>query len=416
MKKFSLLFSVLFISLVWSNLSFGQIAAWDFYGVTTAAPPATFTATTWNANLDGTVSKTVTRGASAALGTYTGASNSFRTTGFKSDGISTANADYFQITLEAATGYTMSLSTIDAKFNGTSSFYGSTGVASQFAYCINDTTSANFTLLDTVQHIKGTAPIAMTQIVLSTVTALQAVPAGSVVYLRYYASGLTSTGGWGFASTATAGTNGLAIGGTVDATVQPVELSSFTGSANGRNIQLAWETKTELNFSKFEIERSLTDAIKWETVGTINAAGTANSPKRYTYTQKNLQAGKYLSRLKMIDNDGTYKYSNAVESDINLPSNFELSQNYPNPFNPSTKISYSLPFDARVTLDVYNIAGVKVGQVVNQEQAAGFYSVDFSTSTINKNLSSGVYLYRLNAIDKSSGKDFSSIKKMVLLK
>ena len=417
MKKVGLLCSMLFFVFALSNVSVAQIAAWDFFGVTTAAPPATFAATTWNANFDAAVSKNVTRGASAVLGTYTGAGNSFRCTGFKSDGIAVTNADYYQVTLEAATGYTMSLSTIDAKFNGTASFYASPGVASQFAYCVNDTTSANFTLIGTAQNLIVTAPpFAMAQIDLTTIPALQTVAAGTVVYLRYYASGRTTTGGWGFASASVAGTNGLAIGGTVDPTVAPVELSSFTSSANGRNVQLNWSTKTEISFDKFEIERAILGTNKWAVIASVRASGTSNAPKSYSYADKNLAAGNYIYRLKMDDKDGTFKYSAVVQSSVNLPLNFELNQNYPNPFNPSTKISYSLPSDSRVILDIYNIAGVKVGQLVNQDQAAGFYSVDFNSSSISKNLSSGVYLYRISAINKATGKDFSSIKKMVLLK
>ena len=200
----------------------------------------------------------------------------------------------------------------------------------------------------------------------------------------------------------------------------PVELSSFTSKMNGRNIQLNWETKTELNFNKFEIDRALVStkdaSVTWASVGIVQASGSSNSPKKYSYTEKNLQAGKYQYRLKMIDNDGAYKYSNVVETEISIPKNFELSQNYPNPFNPSTRINYSLPFDSRVTLEVYNIAGVKMGQIVNEEQSAGYYTVNFSSSTLNRSIASGVYIYKINAIDKSTGNVFSSIKKMMLLK
>src|ERR1035437_8677167 len=196
----------------------------------------------------------------------------------------------------------------------------------------------------------------------------------------------------------------------------PVELSSFTSSVNGRDIQLNWITKTEVNSNKFVIERALVNtkdaAIIWASIGTIQASGTSNSSNKYSYTEKNLQAAKYQYRLKMIDNDGSYKYSNVVETEIALPKNFELSQNYPNPFNPSTKIDYQVPVDAKVILEVYNIAGQKVIELVNQDQSAGYYTVDFGASK----LSSGVYIYRLSASDKVTGNNFSSIKKMMLLK
>ena len=126
--------------------------------------------------------------------------------------------------------------------------------------------------------------------------------------------------------------------------VLPVELYSFTANTNGRNINLNWETQTEKNSGKIIIERKITNG-SCETIGSINASGNTNSPKKYSFTDKNLQSGKYKYRLKMVDNDGLFEYSNIIETEIALPKDFELSQNYPNPFNPSTKINYNLPFD-----------------------------------------------------------------------
>jgi hypothetical protein len=71
---------------------------------------------------------------------------------------------------------------------------------------------------------------------------------------------------------------------------------------------------------------------------------------------------------------------------------FELKQNYPNPFNPTTNITYSLPQQADVQLRVYDMVGREVGTLINREQAAGSYTVNFDASK----LSSGMYLYRLN--------------------
>jgi hypothetical protein len=81
-------------------------------------------------------------------------------------------------------------------------------------------------------------------------------------------------------------------------------------------------------------------------------------------------------------------------------------QNYPNPFNPTTKIQYSLPEVANVKLSVYNSMGQEVIQLVNENQSAGKYIVDFNA----QNLQSGVYLYRLQT------SKFVDTKKMLLLK
>src|ERR1035437_6311300 len=80
----------------------------------------------------------------------------------------------------------------------------------------------------------------------------------------------------------------------------PVELTSFVSNISGRQVNLNWETKTEVNSSKYEIDRALVgtkDAtVTWASVGTVNAAGNSNAPKKYSYTDKNLQAGKYQYR------------------------------------------------------------------------------------------------------------------------
>jgi hypothetical protein len=192
----------------------------------------------------------------------------------------------------------------------------------------------------------------------------------------------------------------------------PVELSSFASAAQGRTVVLNWSTKTEKNSDRFEIERSLVTNTTWSTIGTVKASVLSNSPKNYSYTDTKLQSGKYQYRLKMVDNDGSFSYSSVEAAVVAVPKDFTVSQNYPNPFNPSTKIDYQVPVDSKVIMDVYNIAGQKVMQLVNQEQSAGYYTVDFGASK----LSSGVYVYRLTASDKATGNNFSSIKKMMLLK
>ncbi len=94
------------------------------------------------------------------------------------------------------------------------------------------------------------------------------------------------------------------------------------------------------------------------------------------------------------------------ESPEQQPSSFILSQNYPNPFNPTTTISYSIPTNNYVTLKVFNILGQEVALLVNENLAAGKYTVTFNAG----NLTSGVYLYRVEA------GSFRSVKKMLLIK
>ena len=190
----------------------------------------------------------------------------------------------------------------------------------------------------------------------------------------------------------------------------PVELSSFIAINKLNDITLNWETKTEVNCAKFEIERK-SISTEWCNISSLLANGNSNVSKQYSFTDKKLNSGKYSYRLKMIDLDGKFQYSDLIDIEIAVPKEFILSQNYPNPFNPSTKIDYQLPLDSRVTIELYNIVGQKVGELVNKEQTAGYYSI-----ALNKEMASGVYIYRMVASDKIKGNNFVSIKKMVMIK
>jgi hypothetical protein len=208
------------------NISSAQIAAWDFFG---ESSPATSAADVFNAQLDS--SNLVTRGAGA---TASSASNSFRTQGFQNNGIAVSNTDFFQITLSASPGNKLSLSTIDARFAGTAGFFASPGVTDQFAYSLDGTT---FTLIGS--PAVRTAAGSMAQINLAVIPALQNVPNTTTVTIRYYASGQTTTGGWGFNSPS-AGQYGLDIGGSVapdgPADVTPPVVVSYDPADNSTEI------------------------------------------------------------------------------------------------------------------------------------------------------------------------------------
>jgi hypothetical protein len=88
------------------------------------------------------------------------------------------------------------------------------------------------------------------------------------------------------------------------------------------------------------------------------------------------------------------------------PSKYALYQNYPNPFNPKTIINYELPITNYVDLSVYNLLGQKVATLVSERQPAGYHEVEFN----GQNLSSGVYLYKIEA------GGCTDVKKMILLR
>ncbi len=101
---------------------------------------------------------------------------------------------------------------------------------------------------------------------------------------------------------------------------------------------------------------------------------------------------------------------NAIEIEPPL-MDFELFQNYPNPFNPTTNVKFSLPVESNITIKIFNLIGQEVAEAVNGNYAAGSYTIAIDGSS----LSSGLYFYTLNAVG-SDGKDFTSTKKMLLLR
>ena len=192
--------------------------------------------------------------------------------------------------------------------------------------------------------------------------------------------------------------------------VTPVELLAFSSSIVDNSVTLNWSTATETNNLGFEIQKlkdSNIDKLKnWEMIDFISGHGTTTEPQIYSYKDKNLSTGKYQYRLKQIDFDGSFKYSQVVEATIATPYKFSISQNYPNPFNPDTKIKFAIPKSSLVNLSVFDILGNRVLTLVNQEKQAGEYEIEFD----GNDLPSGVYFYQIKA-----GK-FIQTRKMILMK
>lgn len=190
----------------------------------------------------------------------------------------------------------------------------------------------------------------------------------------------------------------------------PVELTAFNAIVNQNNVNLIWQTATEINNSGFNIERVEITAESenplWENIAFVPGFGTTTEPKSYSFTDKKLSAGTYQYRLKQMDYDGTFEYSEIIEISITTPQAFNLYQNYPNPFNPSTTISYDLLSDDFVTLKIYDVLGNEITTLINEEQPAGYHKINFNAST----LSSGMYFYSLQSNNKIL------TNKMVLIK
>ena len=185
----------------------------------------------------------------------------------------------------------------------------------------------------------------------------------------------------------------------------PVELSAFNYELSGSEVILNWSTATELNNQGFEIQRSYDNSI-WQNIGFVEGNGTTSNETSYSFTDRNPAGGLNFYRIRQIDFNGTFQIYGPLTVNFTGPLSYSLKQNYPNPFNPSTTIEYSIPQNSFVTLKIFNTLGEEVALLVNEQKDAGNYKVSFN----GLRLSSGTYIYQLNA------GDFNETRKMMLVK
>jgi hypothetical protein len=199
---------------------------------------------------------------------------------------------------------------------------------------------------------------------------------------------------------------------------------------------LDWTTLSEHNNYGFYIQRKRENDPAWNELENnfIPGHGTTNEPHYYSFIDSTLpQDGRWLYRLRQVDFDGTEHFTEAISvmittsvADGDIPQSFRLDQNHPNPFNPITTISYGLPKASRVRLTVFDALGQELAVLVDEEQPAGRFSVEFSTASAKREMSSGVYYYRIEvrqtegerrgAPSTSSGQSFVQTKKLILVK
>jgi hypothetical protein len=195
--------------------------------------------------------------------------------------------------------------------------------------------------------------------------------------------------------------------GTIGSDPLPVELSSFYAETRNGFIMLDWKTATEVYCFGFEVERR-GNAIcdQWTKIGFVHAKGNSNSMSSYSFKDALDKPGKYYYRLKLIDNNGQYDYSNIMTIEFISPLRYELAQNYPNPFNPTTTIRFDVPNSSQITLKVYDILGKEIATLVDEKKEPGSYQVQFGRG----NISSGIYIYQMHS------NNYVQTRKMVIVK
>jgi hypothetical protein len=186
----------------------------------------------------------------------------------------------------------------------------------------------------------------------------------------------------------------------------PVELVSFIAKIDYEKVTLEWQTASEKNNRGFEIFRQAQDDNELTNRGFVQGSGTSTEKQNYYFIDQNVKPGRYSYRLKQIDFDGTFQFSEIVKVEVLPPFEFSLEQNYPNPFNPTTKMEYRIAEKGFISLKIYDVLGNEIATLLNKVTPAGTYEVEWNAS----DLPSGIYFYQLRV------GNFIQTKKMLFLK
>lgn len=186
----------------------------------------------------------------------------------------------------------------------------------------------------------------------------------------------------------------------------PVELTLFRAELKNKDILIIWQTATETNNLGFEIDR-MSDDENWRMIGFLSGNGTTSLVHDYQFEDKDVIDNiKYYYRLKQIDFDGSFNYSNVLNIERKSSASVELFQNFPNPFNPVTTIKYFLNEASFVQIKIYNSLGSEIAVLENENKTPGKYELKFDGS----NVSSGIYFLKMNA------GDYKNTIKMILIR
>jgi hypothetical protein len=197
-------------------------------------------------------------------------------------------------------------------------------------------------------------------------------------------------------------------------TVVPVELTSFEGAKRNLSVDLSWETASEKNNNGFYVERKTNDG-RWtdlEFVRSLANSGNSAVVLNYAYTDKNVAVGNtYTYRLRQVDLDGTTSFSGTLQFEFDSESTSALEQNSPNPFETTTNIPYNVSSDALVRVDVVDVMGNVVKNLVNEPVKAGRHTATWDgTSNDGASVANGTYIYRLTIGDKVETRKMSVVR------
>ena len=187
----------------------------------------------------------------------------------------------------------------------------------------------------------------------------------------------------------------------------PVELAHFDAFMNEGTVHLTWTTHSESNNAGFEVQRSEGNQEKWFMLGFIDGQGHSSRTIDYSIKDNltNITESQVTYRLKQIDFDGSFTYSEEISLQIPAPNTYTIT-GYPNPFNPVATIEYRVPTDSHVKVSVYDIQGRQVMTLVDDQKPAGRYTAVLDGTS----LASGIYVYTLETGSQVISKTLTLLK------
>ena len=199
---------------------------------------------------------------------------------------------------------------------------------------------------------------------------------------------------------------------------------SYSFDSTNTFLTLKWDMNYESDFKNYKIYRDTIAGFIPSQFNLIGETDTSMILENITEINSN----KIYYRVSAVDSqDNESQPGNeiaviitGVEPGVEILRDYILYQNYPNPFNPSTIISYEIKERAYVKLMVYDIKGELISVMVNKEQNAGYYEVEFNVnsqmSNVKGSLASGIYLYRIEVIGEGRIPVYTEMKKMLMIK
>jgi hypothetical protein len=173
----------------------------------------------------------------------------------------------------------------------------------------------------------------------------------------------------------------------------PVQMLSFTAVAKNKTVELSWSTATEENNLGWDVERYLPNATAWQKIGFVNGKLHSASVNRYSFVDNNIPGTTVQYRLKQMDKDGHYRYSNVITVHFSAAGT-KLSV-YPNPVKNAATISFDLQRSGNIELSIYSNAGQLVEHVTHGSFQAGRQFIPVKDAWI----AAGRYCLRLSTVD-----------------